>query len=56
MHYALYPARRRDLVLATVGKTLSQSIYLDLYRALERYEAHAAFGVAGDDFPHAVRL
>jgi hypothetical protein len=38
MPYALYPARQRDLVLARVGKTLSQSIYMDLYNAMKRYQ------------------
>jgi hypothetical protein len=36
--YALYPARQQGLVLAAMGKTLSQSIYLELYDALQRYE------------------
>jgi hypothetical protein len=38
MPYALYPARQRGLVLAAVGKTLSQSIYMDLYNAITRYQ------------------
>ncbi len=38
MPYALYPARQRGLVLAAVGKTLSQSIYMDLYNAITQYE------------------
>ena len=38
MPYALYPARQQGLVMAAVGKTLSQSIYMDLYHSLTRYE------------------